>query len=50
MFRDGRSYPFTTPLDLLRFSPLSVRSRVRMGLAVLRAAAAAAARSPATRR
>jgi protoporphyrinogen oxidase len=35
-FVDGRSRPFTTPLDLLRFSPLSPRSRVRVGLAVLR--------------
>ena len=35
-FLEGRSWPFTTPLHLLRFSPLSLRSRVRMGLAVLR--------------
>lgn len=35
-FVDGRSLPFTTPLDLLRFRPLSVRSRLRMGMAVLR--------------
>ena len=35
-FVEGRMYPFTTPLDLLRFSPLSVRSRLRMGLRVLR--------------
>ncbi len=35
-FLEGRSWPFTTPLDLLRFSPLRLRSRVRMGLAVLR--------------
>jgi len=34
-FADGSSHPFTTPGDLLRFKPLSVRSRVRMGLAVL---------------
>jgi protoporphyrinogen oxidase len=33
---EGRTHPFTTPLDLLRFPPLSLRSRVRMGLAVLR--------------
>jgi protoporphyrinogen oxidase len=32
---DGRVHPFTTPLDLLRFKPLSPLSRVRMGLAVL---------------
>ncbi len=36
IFAHGRSHPFTTPIDLLRFSPLSLRSRLRMGLAVLR--------------
>jgi protoporphyrinogen oxidase len=36
VFAGGRSHPFTTPLDLLRFSPLSLRSRLRMGLAVVR--------------
>lgn len=35
-FVDGRSRAFTTPLDLLRFSPLSLRDRLRMGIAVLR--------------
>jgi protoporphyrinogen oxidase len=35
-FAQGRSHPFTTPLDLLRFSPLTLRSRLRMGLAVLK--------------
>lgn len=35
-FLEGRSWPFTSPLDLLRFSPLSLRDRLRMGLAVLR--------------
>jgi protoporphyrinogen oxidase len=35
-FCDGESRPFNTPLDLLRFSPLSPRTRLRMGLAVLR--------------
>ena len=34
-FCQGRSRAFTTPLDLLRFSPLSPRARLRMGLAVL---------------
>ncbi len=34
-FARGASHAFTTPLDLLRFSPLSIRSRLRMGLAVL---------------
>ena len=32
----GRSHPFTTPLDLLRFRPLGPLERVRTGLAVLR--------------
>jgi len=36
MFVEGRSYPFTTPLDLLRFTPISLASRIRMGLAVVR--------------
>jgi len=35
-FCEGDSHPFTTPLDLLRFPPLSMRTRLRMGLAVLR--------------
>jgi protoporphyrinogen oxidase len=35
-FVDGRSRPFTTPLDLLRFGALPLRDRLRMGLAVLR--------------
>jgi protoporphyrinogen oxidase len=35
MFVDGRLHPFTTPLDLLRFPPLSLPARLRMGLAVL---------------
>jgi protoporphyrinogen oxidase len=34
-FLDGRSWPFTSPADLLRFAPLSPPSRLRMGLAVL---------------
>jgi protoporphyrinogen oxidase len=34
-FVDGRQWPFTTPLDLLRFGPLSPPARLRMGLAVL---------------
>ena len=34
-FADGASHAFTTPVDLLRFSPLSLVARVRMGLAVL---------------
>ena len=35
MFAEGHSHPFTTPLDLLRFKPLSVGSRIRMGLAAV---------------
>jgi protoporphyrinogen oxidase len=35
MFTGGRIHPFTSPLDLLRFNPLSMRSRLRMGFAVL---------------
>ena len=35
-FLQGRSWPFTGPLDLLRFGPLKPAARVRMGLAVLR--------------
>lgn len=33
----GKLYPFTTPVDLLRFTPLPFLSRIRTGLAVLRA-------------
>jgi protoporphyrinogen oxidase len=33
-FVDGRLYPFLTPLELLRFSPLSLPDRVRAGAAV----------------
>src|SRR3954453_19272186 len=36
IFAEGRSHAFTSPLDLLRFSPLSLRSRLRMGFAALR--------------
>ena len=35
MFADGEAHPFTTPLDLLRFSPMSPLARLRMGLAVV---------------
>jgi protoporphyrinogen oxidase len=34
-FVDGRQWPFTTPLDLLRFRPLTPPARLRMGLAVV---------------
>jgi protoporphyrinogen oxidase len=33
-FVDGRLYPFLTPVELLRFSPLSLPDRVRAGAAV----------------
>jgi protoporphyrinogen oxidase len=35
MFTHGRQWPFTTPVDLLRFGPLSPVDRLRMGVAVL---------------
>ena len=35
VFADGKSWPFNGPLDLLRFKPLSLVSRMRMGVAVL---------------
>lgn len=35
MFAGGVAYPFTTPLDLLRFAPMSLPARLRMGLAVV---------------
>ena len=35
IFTGGASHPFTTPLDLLRFKPLSPLARLRMGAAVL---------------
>ena len=35
MFRNGGLHPFTTPLDLLRYKPMSPLSRVRMGVAAL---------------
>ena len=34
-FARGRSHPFTSPGDLLRFAPMTPASRVRLGLAVL---------------
>jgi protoporphyrinogen oxidase len=35
-FQDGRIYDFVTPLDLLRFRPLPLLDRVRLGLMGLR--------------
>ena len=34
-FYQGRSYPFSTPRDLLRFTPVSFVDRVRIGLVTL---------------
>ena len=33
--RDGKQWPFVTPMDLLRFKPLPPLARVRLGAAVL---------------
>jgi protoporphyrinogen oxidase len=35
VFAERRLYPFTTPLDLLRYKPMSLPARVRMGAAVV---------------
>jgi protoporphyrinogen oxidase len=35
MFRDGRIWPFVTPLDLLRYGPLPLLDRLRLGVAIL---------------
>lgn len=35
IFRNGRTYPFMSPWDLLRFKPCSFASRVRLGLVAL---------------
>ena len=32
---DGRIYPFVTPLDLMKFTPLSLLDRMRLGLTTL---------------
>ncbi len=36
MMIEGRIWPFTTPLDLLRFSPLPLADRIRTGVGALR--------------
>jgi len=36
VLRNGRLWPFTSPFDLLRFSPLPLVDRVRMGVGALR--------------
>ncbi len=35
IFYQGRIYPFTSPLDLIRFTPLSLYNRIRQGLVSL---------------
>lgn len=35
IFLGGRAYPFTSPLDLLRFRPCGLLGRLRLGLVVL---------------
>ncbi|SHJ14735.1 NAD(P)/FAD-dependent oxidoreductase [Thermoclostridium caenicola] len=35
IFIDNRLYPFTSPMDLLRFTPMSLASRIRTGLLTL---------------
>jgi protoporphyrinogen oxidase len=35
MFAEGQLHPFTTPLDLLRYRPMSLLARIRMGAAVV---------------
>lgn len=35
-FTGGRAYPFATPMDLLRFPPLGIVDRLRVGLVSLR--------------
>ncbi len=35
IFRNGKLHPFTTPLDLIRYTPMSPLSRVRMGVGAL---------------
>lgn len=35
IFRKGKLYPFVTPFDLIRFSPLSLFNRIRAGVVVL---------------
>lgn len=32
---DGRIYPFVTPMDLMKFTPLSLPDRIRLGLTTL---------------
>jgi protoporphyrinogen oxidase len=36
MYSHGRIWPFSTPLDLMRFGPLPLADRIRLGLATMR--------------
>ncbi len=36
IYRDGRTWSFVTPLDLIRFSPCSLVGRIRLGIMALR--------------
>jgi protoporphyrinogen oxidase len=36
LFHDGHLYPFGSPLELLRFTPLSLQDRLRVGIHVLK--------------
>src|SRR5689334_16375989 len=36
MHAEGRTYPFVSPMDLMRFRPLSPLGRLRLGLGTLR--------------
>lgn len=36
IYRGGKTYPFKSPLDLLRFEPCSFAGRIRLGLTALR--------------
>ncbi|HEY6957648.1 MAG TPA: NAD(P)/FAD-dependent oxidoreductase [Candidatus Limnocylindria bacterium] len=36
MFADGHIHPFTTPFDLLTYTPLPLPDRMRLGVAILR--------------
>src|SRR5438132_1256595 len=38
IFASGRTWPFTSPLDLLRFAPLPLSARARTGVGALRMA------------
>ncbi len=37
LYMNGRSYPFSSPFDLLRFKPIPFAERIRTGIAVLKA-------------